>query len=87
MDEPSQPPPLRLIHPRSSLREYKLVYFRTRPTDEIIRTLEEGKEPLYVKADGTVMNGHHRLVVLLERRVDIDRLPRTPHVSEGFGDE
>ena len=31
---------------------------------------------LGTRADGTVLEGHHRLVVLRERGIDIDILPR-----------
>lgn len=82
-----EPPPLRLMHSRSSLLEYKLVDFRKLTTGEILRTFESGPERLFALSDGTVMNGHHRLVVLLERGFDINLLPRTPSTRETYGDE
>ncbi len=46
-------------------------------TDRLIDSLRPGQPgALKARADGTVFEGHHRLVVLRERGVDIDTLPR-----------
>ena len=46
-------------------------------TDWLIESLRPGQPAaLKARADGTVLEGHHRLTVLRERGVDIDRLPR-----------
>ena len=55
----------------------KLARFRTIETaelDESLRPAQSGA--LRTRADGTVLEGHHRLVVLRERGIDIDDLPR-----------
>jgi archaellum component FlaG (FlaF/FlaG flagellin family) len=76
-DDPAVP--LKSLHPEGSLSQPKLTTFRKRPTEELIASLQPG-EPgaLKVKADGTIMDGHHRVYVLRERGVDIDALPREP---------
>ena len=46
-------------------------------TDRLIESLRPGQlAALKARADGTVLEGHHRLTVLRERGVDIDTLPR-----------
>jgi hypothetical protein len=55
-------------------------------TDRLVESLRPGQPgALKAKADGTVLEGHHRLAVLRERGVDIDMLPReqVPQESEG----
>jgi hypothetical protein len=74
-------PPLRRIHSDQTLRSgssrYALEYWRKRPTDEIIQSLQPGRpEALRVKPDGRVMNGNTRIKVLEERGVDVHSLPR-----------
>jgi hypothetical protein len=56
----------------------KLVKFRALYTAELIESLRPGQAgALRARPDGTVLEGHHRLVVLRERGVDIDAaLPR-----------
>lgn len=57
--------------------QVKLDQFRTIATAQLIDSLRPGQSgALKARADGTVLEGHHRLVVLRERGVDIDRLPR-----------
>jgi hypothetical protein len=57
-----------------------LAYHRKRSTQEIIDSLKPGaQEALQVKADGTVMQGNHRIKVLEERGVDVNALPREPY--------
>jgi hypothetical protein len=77
-------PPLRLLHPDStyetdSKAKRSLEYWRQRPTEEIIQSLEpqrNTKEPLTVKPDGTIMQGNTRVKVLQGRGVDVNALPR-----------
>ena len=57
----------------------KLEVFRHLSTDAIKFSLElDPGQPgsLKVRTDGTVLDGHHRLSILLERRVDIHQRPR-----------
>ena len=73
-------PPLRVLHDEKTLVKGTLDYFRKQTTEQIIRSLEPGAvEPLIVNARGTVMQGNHRISVLMERGVDVNSLPRTPH--------
>ena len=55
----------------------KLAVFRRLSTDVIKSSLHPGQPgSLKVRMDGTVLDGHHRLSILLERRVDIHQLTR-----------
>lgn len=74
MGEP--PPPLKLRQAQYS--ETSFSYWRSRSTEFIIHSLqdERSRERLLVYPDGTVANGHHRLVILLERGVNINALRR-----------
>jgi hypothetical protein len=76
MEYPERPK-LRFLHAADLLGSVKLEVFRRLSTDAIQSSLRPG-EPGSLKArrDGTVLDGHHRLSILLERRVDIDQLPR-----------
>lgn len=70
-------PPLRFLHSAATLSQVKLGQFRTMSTDRLIESLGPGQPGgLTARVDGTVLEGHHRLVVLRERGVDIDTLPR-----------
>jgi len=70
-------PPLRFLHSEAILSEAKLERFRTVATANLIESLRPGQTgALTTKADGTVLEGHHRLVVLRERGIDVDALPR-----------
>ena len=68
---------LRFLHSESTLGRAKLERFRSLSTDVLKSSLKPG-EPgsLKVRSDGTVLDGHHRLSILLERGEDIHRLPR-----------
>jgi len=75
-------PPLRLLHSDATLRRAKLDQFRRLSTAELIESLALGRPgALKARPDGTVLDGHHRIVVLRERGVDVDTLPRevVPH--------
>jgi hypothetical protein len=51
-------------------------------TAELIASLEPGRSgALKARPDGTILDGHHRIVVLRERKVSVDTLPRevVPH--------
>jgi hypothetical protein len=70
-------PRLRFLHSQEMLNAIKLEAFRCLPTDEIRSTLLPGQPgALKARPDGTVLDGHHRLSVLLERGHDIHLLPR-----------
>ena len=75
-------PPLRLLHSEAILDSVKLGEFRRLLTAELIDSLALGRPgALKTRPDGTVLDGHHRIVVLRERGVDVDTLPRevVPH--------
>lgn len=69
--------PLKPLHSDESLSKPKLSAFRKLSTEDLVGSLAPGKPgALKVKADGTIMDGHHRVYVLRERGVDVDALPR-----------
>ena len=75
-------PPLRLLHPEPSLSRVKLDQFRRLSTVDLIESLAPGRPgALKSRPDGTVLDGHHRIMVLRERGVSVDALPRevVPH--------
>ena len=70
-------PNLKFLHSEGALSRVKLDLFRRRSTAELKASLGPGREgSLKTRADGTVLDGHHRLSVLVERGEDIDQLPR-----------
>jgi hypothetical protein len=70
-------PPLRLLHSPGSLVASKLASLRSISTADLLESLRPGTpDALRVKPDGTIMNGNHRIAVLLERGVDVHALPR-----------
>jgi hypothetical protein len=71
------PPPLKPLHSDSSLSQPKLEKFRQLSNQELIDSLKPGTPgSLKVRPDGTIIEGHHRIKVLRERKVNVDRLPR-----------
>ena len=70
-------PSLKFLHSEGTLNRVKLELFRRLTSDELKSSLEL-TEPdcLKTRPDGTVLDGHHRLSVLLERGEDIHQLPR-----------
>jgi hypothetical protein len=76
-DVPVTEPPLRFLHAEQVLSQVKLEQFRRTSTPALIESLRPGQSgALKAKADGTVLEGHHRLVLLRERGINIDALPR-----------
>jgi len=70
-------PPLKFLHPESSLSQAKLEQLRRASTEALEASLLPGqKDSLKVRPDGTVLDGHYWLYVLNERSVDVDLLPR-----------
>ena len=61
-------PKLRFLHDERALTRQKLDLFRCLATESIVVSLQPGNlGSLKARADGTVLDGHHRLVILLER--------------------
>jgi hypothetical protein len=76
MEVPKQPR-LQFLHSENALNSVKLAQFRRLSTEVIKSSLHPGQTgSLKVRPDGTVLDGHHRLSILLERDEDIDSLPR-----------
>ena len=72
-----QEPKLKFLHPASSLIESKLQELRQLSTDALRSSLLPGERgSLKTRRDGTVLDDHHRLAILLERGEDIHGLPR-----------
>lgn len=70
-------PPLQPLHHTSLLNRTKLNLYARLTTADILQSLAPG-EPgsLKVRTDGTILDGHHRIEILRERKVDVDQLPR-----------
>lgn len=69
--------PLKFLHAAASLIQSKLDFFNTFTTDDLIGSLRPGLEhSLKTRPDGTVLDGHHRIVVLRGRGADVNALPR-----------
>ena len=70
-------PPLRPLHPDASLLSLKLEEMCRVRTEVLVQSLAPGqKDSLKVRADGTILDGHHRIAVLRGRGVAVDELPR-----------
>ncbi len=83
MDDPTHWPLLKFLHSESTLNRVKLDLFRRLTTEELKSSLAPGQQgSLKVRPDGTVLYGHHRMSVLLERGEDIHHLPRKIIESE-----
>jgi len=55
----------------------KLEEFERWSNDKLKESLAPGREhSLKAEADGTLMDGHHRVHILRPRGVDVDSLPR-----------
>lgn len=76
-------PPLKPLHPDSSLSPAKLVQLARVPTEILQHSLLPGQEhSLKTRPDGTVLEGHHRIRILKSRGVNVDALPREIIVRE-----
>ncbi len=70
-------PKLQFLHSASVLNTVKLTSFRRISTEALKSSLLPGQPgALKVRPDGTVLDGHHRLSILVERDEDIHALPR-----------
>ena len=70
-------PTLKLLHPEAALVVSKLVVFGQLSTETITESLKPGRENcLKTRPDGPILEGNHRIHVLRERGVDVDKLPR-----------
>jgi hypothetical protein len=79
------PPPLKPLHPESSLLAVKLAAFERMSTAELARSLLPGtRDSLKTRPDGTIIDGQHRVCVLRRRGMDVDDLPRDVIGREDF---
>lgn len=70
-------PKLQFLHAENLLNAVKLSRFRRLSTDELTASLRPGQPGcLKARPDGTVLDGHHRLSILIERGENVDELPR-----------
>ena len=69
-------PNLKFLHSEDTLNRVKLELFRRLASDLLKSSLGPDQPgSLKVQPDGTVLDGHHRLTVLLERGENIHQLP------------
>ena len=74
-------PPLKSLHPDSSLSPAKLEALGKTSTQGLTESLKPGQEhSLKARPDGTIIEGHHRIKILRDR--GIDALPREVIVKE-----
>lgn len=78
MPDSPQRSPLKSLHPDDSLIAGKLSNMRKASTEALLASLLPPlKDCLKTRRDGTILDGHHRIFVLLrERGLDVDVLPR-----------
>ncbi len=70
-------PPLQPLHLNSVLSQAKLNHYARLTDEELVRSLEPGRTgSLKARPDGTLIDGHHRIAILQERGIDVDKLPR-----------
>ena len=70
-------PKLQFLHSENLLNTFKLAQFRRLSTEQLKFSLRPGQQgSLKARSDGTVLDGHHRLSILLERDEDIHSLAR-----------
>jgi hypothetical protein len=68
---------LKFLHSEENLIQFKLKHFRNISTEDLIKSLKPEQEgALKTQKDGTIMDGHHRIKVLIERGIDVNQLPR-----------
>jgi hypothetical protein len=76
-------PPLKPLHPESSLVASKMYQFNRISTEILKKSLLPGqKDSLKTRPDGTILDGNHPIKVLRSRGVDVDALPREIIVRE-----
>ena len=70
-------PILKALHPEDSLIPSKLDRLDRLSTDVLVQSLAPGqRDCLKTRLDGTIIDEHHRIHVLLKRGVNVDALPR-----------
>ena len=70
-------PALRPLHEERTLSQAKLLFFERWDSNTLRMSLAPGQEHcLKCRADGTMLDGHHRVYVLRHRGENVDSLPR-----------
>lgn len=83
MADATQSPPLKPLHPNSSLNAAKLAKMERLSTEDLVASLIPGQDGcLKTRRDGTILDGHHRICILRSRGVAVDDLPRDVIVKE-----
>jgi hypothetical protein len=83
MADPAPQPPLKSLHPDDALSTPKLAKMDQLSTEILKASLLPGvANCLKTRPDGTILEGHHRIHILRQRGVDVDRLPRDVIVKE-----
>jgi hypothetical protein len=78
-----QRPPLKALHLHSTLNTSKLAQMEQLSTETLLISLLPGvQDCLKTRADGTILDGHHRIHILRKRGVDVDGLPRDIVIKE-----
>ncbi len=82
VDRP-QYPPLKALHPDSSINLVKLAKLERLSTEALLASLLPEQEGcLKTRPEGTILDGHHRIHILRQRGVDVDGLPRQVVVKD-----
>jgi hypothetical protein len=82
MAELAEHPRLKPLHADSSLNAGKLATLDRCSSELLLTSLREGPNRLKTREDGTILEGHHRVYILRQRGVDVDKLPREIVVKE-----
>ncbi len=83
MPDSAPKPPLKALHPDSSLNPGKLSAIDCLSTESLLASLLPGvPNRLKTRTDGTILEGHHRIHILRKRGVDVDNLPRDVMMKE-----
>jgi hypothetical protein len=78
-----KPPDLKTMHTDRALDKRSLEYWRKQPSEEIVKSLQTpGNERLRIRPDGTVLQGNHRVKVLLERGYDTSKLYKWAEIMD-----
>ncbi len=78
--------PLKPLHADNSLSKAKMEQYAKATTAELIDSLKPGQQGgLKTRADGTIIDGHHRIKILRDRGIDVNSLPRQVIPKEGEG--
>lgn len=81
-------PDLKFLHAENILNRVKLEWFRRLTAEELKLSLAPGqKGSLKARQNGTILDGHHRIMVLVERGENIHELPREIILLESDGNE